>query len=441
MIKYFLPDWEDRVDPNFDFINDEYSEGHKQDIYNNDVYAHQIFKEPPYDGILFSLSVFQSKISLNSNKGIYKIRNHTNIKEYLKIPKSSSLEVMGDCGAFGYVNEKEPPLPFYSVENVSKLYDKLGFDYGVAPDHLVVDKITIKDDNGKKKRVSLTQKEKDDRISITLENAEKFLKLHHKKKYNYIPIGTAQGYNVETYRSSVKALVDMGYNYIALGSLVCYKTNTILNILQGIQPVINEDIKIHLFGVVRLNALKKFEELGVKSVDSTSFLRKAWLRSGQNYITKEGNGYAAIRVPQASNPRLLKNANINGYSIENLKKMENEVLCALNKYEKGEISIDEVLDSIMRYDNLFMRNSNDGKNLREKYYKTLIDRPWESCECPICKELGIQVIIFRGTNRNKRRGFHNIWVLRQLMKKELSTNISINAQSTLDEFSQIHGID
>lgn len=189
-LKYFLPDWEDRLDPNFNFITDEFSEGHKKDLYNNGAYAHNLFKEVPYDGILFSLAVFQNKISLNNNdnnKEIYKIRNHTDIKNYLKIPKNSDLEVMGDCGAFGYVNEKEPP-EFYSVENISKLYDKLNFDYGVAPDHLVVDNIIIKDENEKKKRVSLTQKDKDSRIAFTLENAEKFLKLHHKKGYNYIPL-------------------------------------------------------------------------------------------------------------------------------------------------------------------------------------------------------------------------------------------------------------
>ena len=61
----------------------------------------------------------------------------------IKIPQGSTLEVMGDCGAFGYVKEKEPPLPFYSVENVAELYDKLGFDYGVSVDHLVVDYIFI----------------------------------------------------------------------------------------------------------------------------------------------------------------------------------------------------------------------------------------------------------------------------------------------------------
>jgi hypothetical protein len=43
---------------------------------------------------------------------------------------------------------------------------------------------------------------------------------------------------------------------------------------------------------------------------------------------------------------------------------------------------------------------------------TLDNRPWELCKCDICKKNGIDVVIFRGANRNKRRGFHNTWVFR-----------------------------
>ncbi|UXM84079.1 tRNA-guanine transglycosylase DpdA [Methanococcus aeolicus] len=421
-LKYFLPDWEDRLDPNFNFITDEFSEGHKKDLYNNGAYAHNLFKEVPYDGILFSLAVFQNKISLNNNdnnKEIYKIRNHTDIKNYLKIPKNSNLEVMGDCGAFGYVNEKEPP-EFYSVENISKLYDKLNFDYGVAPDHLVVDNIIIKDENEKKKRVSLTQKDKDSRIAFTLENAEKFLKLHHKKGYNYIPIGTAQGYSVETYGSSVKSLIDMGYNYIALGALINYKTDFIIEILKEIQPIIiGTGVKLHLFGIARVGAFKKFHDLGVSSMDSASYFRKAWLKSSKNYITDENIGYPAIRIPQSTNKNMIKKVvDKSKYPIEKIKKMEKKSLEALLKYEKGELPINQTIDIIMEYDNIFVRNSKDPR-LKEKYYKLLNDKPWEKCQCPICKTIGIQVVIFRGTNRNKRRGFHNIWALRKMMNKEL----------------------
>ncbi|QDX41803.1 queuine tRNA-ribosyltransferase tRNA-guanine transglycosylase [Salarchaeum sp. JOR-1] len=45
--------------------------------------------------------------------------------------------------------------------------------------------------------------------------------------------------------------------------------------------------------------------------------------------------------------------------------------------------------------------------LLEEYRDTLRDRPWEKCECPICETNGIEVCIFRGNDRNRRRGFHN----------------------------------
>jgi len=415
-MKYFLPDWEDRLDPSFDFVNDKYSKEHKENPYKHDVYAHQLFKEVPYDGILFSLSVFQSKISLTNNGRTYQIRSRTNIKDYLKIPKDSTLDVMGDCGAFGYVKEKEPPQPFYSVENVAGLYDKLGFDYGVSVDHLVVDYIFIKDKKtGKRKKKVLSKKEKNKRIHITLKNAELFLKLHRERKYNFIPVGVAQGYDLDTYKKSVKALVGMGYKYIGIGGLVQYKTEFILEVLEEIQPFI-DGIKIHLFGVSRPNHLKDFKNLGVTSFDSASFFRKAWLRSGQNYLAPNARWYTAIRVPQVLDPRILKNAELNGFSLNDLKEMEKEALHSLIRYDQGLSDLDDALNTVLRYDNLLLRNT-DNSNFLEKYHKTLLDMPWKACNCDICKNIGIHVVIFRGCNRNKRRGFHNIWTFRKLRMK------------------------
>ncbi len=46
-------------------------------------------------------------------------------------------------------------------------------------------------------------------------------------------------------------------------------------------------------------------------------------------------------------------------------------------------------------------------DLLAEYQETLRERPWEKCDCPICREHGIQVCIFRGNDRNRRRGFHN----------------------------------
>ena len=47
------------------------------------------------------------------------------------------------------------------------------------------------------------------------------------------------------------------------------------------------------------------------------------------------------------------------------------------------------------------------EDLLEAYQETLTKRPWERCDCPICEEHGVEVCIFRGNDRNRRRGFHN----------------------------------
>ncbi|WP_134668608.1 queuine tRNA-ribosyltransferase tRNA-guanine transglycosylase [Halorussus marinus] len=47
------------------------------------------------------------------------------------------------------------------------------------------------------------------------------------------------------------------------------------------------------------------------------------------------------------------------------------------------------------------------EDLLEEYQRTLQNRPWEKCDCSICTENSIEVCIFRGNDRNRRRGFHN----------------------------------
>ena len=68
--------------------------------------------------------------------------------------------------------------------------------------------------------------------------------------------------------------------------------------------------------------------------------------------------------------------------------------------------LDDVLETVLRYNRL----NGDTKERRAKYEQPLRDRPWRSCPCEICRDIGIQAIIFRGNDRNRRRGFHNTWV-------------------------------
>lgn len=417
-MKFFLPDWEDRVDPNYDFINDIYSEDHKSSNYENDMYAHEILKNPSYQGILISLAIFKNKIKLNGDKGVFKIRNYSSIKDYLRVNNcSKNLEVIGDCGAFSYINEEEPPLPFYSVENIAKLYHSLGFDYGVSVDHMAVDYYITKNSEGRRIKKELTDSEKKKRIKLTLGNAKKFKDFHEDNNYSFKPIGVAQGYDFKTYKESTRKLLKLGYDYIALGGLVSRPDSFILDLLKEIKPIIDSDTQIHLFGLMRPNLHEDFKKYGVTSIDSASYFRKAWLRSGQNYLGTNNEWYAAIRVPYSNNEKLLKEAAKIGITEDELRVLEKEAIGALIQYDQGNLDIESTLKKVMDYDSLLLRNFHEDVKSEARYRKTLRDQPWKECKCDICQNIGIHVVIFRGTNRNKRRGIHNINVITKWMSK------------------------
>jgi hypothetical protein len=55
----------------------------------------------------------------------------------------------------------------------------------------------------------------------------------------------------------------------------------------------------------------------------------------------------------------------------------------------------------------------------EVYRKVLQAQPWLSCPCAICQKVKHHVILFRGAERNRRRGFHNVWVFYKRLQREL----------------------
>ena len=152
-----------------------------------------------------------------------------------------------------------------------------------------------------------------------------------------------------------------------------------------------------------------------RCLDSASYLRKAWLRSGQNYLALNGVWYSAIRIPYSWNKNLMGKAKELNISESRLKQLEAEAYEALLLYADGKLSSNRALKSVMAYDRLLTRSSKDEENLETRYKTTLEDRPWEKCQCEICLKQGIDVVIFRGANRNKRRGFHNTWVFKNEM--------------------------
>lgn len=384
-ILYFIPDWDDLVDSEYDYRSDVHSV--KTCTWSNQVYSHQLFQEPNYDGILVS-KIIADKIDRKKQT-----LNNLGIHRYLRVP--SKFPVMGDCGAFGYIDKDNPP---FSTKEIIDYYTTLGFNYGVSIDHLIV---------------TSTENEKLHRYELTIHNADEFLNEHKKLRLPWQPIGAVQGWDTNSFVKAAKKYANMGYEYIGLGGLVRSKTEEILHVLESVRKAIPERIKIHLFGIGRLSIIKNVAKIGANSIDSASYLRKAWLGSDKNYLTEKG-WYSAIRIPQTDRSfRAKRLANTGKVSLKKLKKLELECLKNLRSYaEEKKKPSDILINLLVEYDTLVAGHR---KGTRERILRTLGDRPWEKCTCEVCRELGIEVIIFRGNNRNRRRGFHNTYIFYKLI--------------------------
>lgn len=388
-LSYFIPEWDDLVDPAFDFATDTHSGGSGD--WSNEVYAHQMYPEPNYDGILISKVVAEK-----SKKKAERI-NRLGVHRYLRVPRD--FPVMGDCGAFGYIQEYEPP---YTTEDILDYYTRLDFDFGVSIDHFAIGE----------------GQDRLRRYQLTIENARDFLVEHRKLGLPWTPIGAIQGWDEKSFAEAAKQYVAMGYRYVAVGSMVRRRTPEILSIVQAVREVVPREIKLHLFGVARLNAVRELARAGIDSADSASVLRRAWMGTGKNYLAMDGQQYAAIRVPEAGKSFRAKRMVSEGRaSADKVERLERACLDALHAYDRGEVSVESVLDTLHEYDQLITPDRPDNRAVLRH---TLEARPWKSCPCEICRKDGIDVVIFRGNNRNRRRGFHNTYVFYQLLQRALA---------------------
>ena len=107
-------------------------------------------------------------------------------------------------------------------------------------------------------------------------------------------------------------------------------------------------------------------------------------------------------------------------TIEELQRLERSALQAVRAYDKGQLPLAEALDALLDIDRMKEYNY---PQQREAYQRTLEEQPWKRCPCEICKALGIEVMIFRGNDRNRRRGFHNTYVFYQRFRKLLEEHV------------------
>lgn len=403
-IHYFLPDWDDLLDTNYNFETDAFSASSKKD--REDKHCSILMKpKRMFDGVLVSLAQHvTSKGPLRRLNGTEEISlAPENLRDLFGLENDQFL--FGDCGAFSYANEDEPSI---SVEQAIAMYELHGFDYGASVDHIPMSKVRR---NGEV--VQLSYDERLSRVEITKQNAEQFISMAKKRQVGFKPVGIIQSVSPDGYAEMTKIYHELGYRHIAVGGLVPLSDAIVEEIVTKVMGVASALVPrpwIHLFGVFRPKLQAKFRELKVDSFDSATYFRKAWLRSDQNYLGSNGKWYAAIRVPMTKDGRTREKLEQSGLELLALQSQESEVMKLLSQYDRDEISINEVLGAVIEYDKHLIRSS-EVSSLEAKYRRTLEEKPWRNCDCPFCKEIGIHTVIFRGANRNKRRGAHNTLML------------------------------
>ena len=319
-VQYFLPDWDDLLDVEFDFKNDTFSGPSRKA--RGDRHCTVVIKPKRIsDGMLVSLA--QNKTS----KGPLRRINGTelnslspnNMRGHFGLEEDQFL--FGDCGAFSYSNNE---LPAISVEQAIALYNLYGFDYGASVDHIPVPEIKIA---GKKKKLSYDERQR--RVSLTKQNAKKFIEIATERKSTFTPVGTIQALSPEEYAETAKRYISWGYNHLALGGLVPLDDKEILLIVNQVVRAISAQRKrpwLHLFGVFRPELQAHFQQLGVDSFDSSTYFRKAWLRSDQNYLAPNKRWYSSLRVPMIRHGATRKKLIQNKAALHQLEKLEFEVL-------------------------------------------------------------------------------------------------------------------
>lgn len=408
-MKFIYADSLDFVDPGYDFERDQFARGRKP--YWDDVFAHELLKTPPYDGLLVSRALLGGPGVAGKYSESQAMRFlREGARRFLRLDRKDCerLLLFGDCGAFSYHQAHAPP---YSPEQMIEFYEDGGFTHGCSVDHIIFDFAEVRPPSEESKR----------RYELTLEMAERFLLEHRRVGGRFTPIGVVQGWSAESMANAAKSLVKMGYKYLALGGLVPLKIEAIRRAVSAVHDVIDPAVRLHLLGFAKAEYIHEFRRFSVASFDSTSPLIRAFKDASRNYWQIGADGrleyFAAIRVPQASDNVTLKNRVKRGeVQQEVLLKCEQRALDALRLYDRGKTGLDEALMSVMEYSRYLIespsldqeRTERKLEQLRGAYRTTLERRPWTLCDCDICQQCSIEVAIFRASNRNKRRGMHNL---------------------------------
>lgn len=420
-MKFIFADSLDYVDPGYQFDDDRFYPG--REPYWDDQFPHEILGKSPYDGILVSRAIVggtkvQGKYSESQAMRFRRVGARTFLRyEEQSYPESV---VFGDCGAFSYHDRDVPP---YSSEEMVDFYGDGQFTHGCSVDHIIFD---FAEDDRINDFDHAQREENIRRFEITLKNAETFFEESKRLGPGFTPLGVVQGWSPGSMAQAALKLQQMGYTYLAIGGMAPLRAPQIAKALTAIRQSVSADMRLHILGFAKAEEIATFHKFNLTSFDTTSPLVRAFKDSNRNYYAlKPGGGleyYSAVRIPQSIENNTLKRLAKEGvYSQEDLQRRERAALEAIRDYDRDGSDLSATLDAIMNYTApLVVGRDTDHSDkdirklatLRERYERTLAAAPWKECGCAICRTAGVETIIFRASNRNKRRGIHNLQAYR-----------------------------
>jgi hypothetical protein len=408
-MRFYFPDSQDQIDPSFDFLTEDGSPFRIRQ--RDDLYAHEILDPTPYTGMLVSKAIVDGiaggagRYSAQQRQRLYR----EGIRTFLRLDRAGGprMDTLGDCGAFTYVRDDVPP---FSVDEVIDFYEGCGFDAGLSVDHVIL---------GYEEHAPLSDEllppEWPKRQKLTLDLAVEFLARHQERACSFEPVGVAQGWSPHSYAQAVKRLQEIGYTRIALGGLVPLKTHEILSLLSAVSEHRLPSTELHLLGVTRCENVGAFRDFGVTSFDSTSPFRQAFKDERDNYYALDRT-WLALRVPQVEgNQTLMRRIQAGEIDQGVARRHEKHALSTLNVFDAGTVDVEDAVKALQSYEQIY-----DGKRDRSAQYREVLSAaPWKHCGCQVCAQAGIHAIVFRGSERNKRRGFHNLHVFARQLAREV----------------------
>lgn len=306
-MRFYVPEWDDAVDADYDFTLDERSDPHRQerDLH----YIWDIFEKDstPIDGVLVS----REQVESTTNKAERITENGVYDDPILSIP--DWLPTISDCGAWGY---KSLPFPPYGNQDMLDFYDTLDVSVGVTIDHLVLGsgkekgrlylderalgeeisksdipskltdavdlmidgwpeewpqyvedhepsirtqseptQFTASDFEGNvdnilnrletDSRAVYRQDDKQFRYDLTLENAAEMWELYQNGEYPFRLMVAIQGWSIDSYTAAADEVLDIGYDYLGIGGVAGSPIHEVRKIVKSVGKTIKDFERTH----------------------------------------------------------------------------------------------------------------------------------------------------------------------------------------------------